>query len=322
MLTRRHIRIKVFQTIYSYIFSNKNEVSIGKKELTYTLNKVYELYAIYLSVFSELKDFAQQKIEDAKNKNMPTEDELNPNMKFIENKVFGLLAENVELNNIIKQKKIKWHTEADFNVIKKIWQDTKASDRYREYMNSGEESLHEDKQFLIYIFKQFVITNELLYEILEDKSIFWNDDLDVIITAITTTIDDVREDSDKFYKLKPLFKDQDDEKFALSLFEKTLAEDRSNMSYINQQSENWDLDRLAKSDLILMSMAISEAINFPSIPIKVTLNEFIEISKFYSTPKSKNFINGILDKIFADLKHDGKIKKAGRGLINQSIKNN
>lgn len=320
MLTRRHIRIKAFQTLYSYIFSNKSDVYVGKKELTFTMNKVHELYFIYLSIFTELKDFANQKIEDAKNKNFPTEDELNPNMKFVENRVFAILEENIELNNAIKQKKIKWHTEADFNVIKQIWQEVKKSDVYREYMNSGDESLHEDKQFLIHIFKQFIITNELLHEILEDQSIFWNDDIDVIVTAITTTIDDIREDTDKFYKLKPLFRDEDDEKFAHILFEKTLAEDHENLKLIKLQSENWDLDRLAKSDLILMSMAISEAVHFPSIPIKVSLNEYIEISKFYSTPKSKNFINGILDKIFAELKAEGKIKKSGRGLINQSLK--
>ncbi len=320
MLTRRHIRIKTFQSIYSHIFSKKEDISIGEKELIFSLGKVYELYSLYLSVFAEIQDFANQKIEDAKNKNRPTEDELNPNLKFVNNRVFEMLNKNIELNNEIKKRKIKWTSEGSFNVIKQIWNNIKTSDEYREYMNSGEDTLHEDKQFLIWVFKNIIITNELLHELLEDQSIFWNDDLDVIISAVTLTLDLIRDDSTEYYKLRPLFKDETDEGFARKLFKQTLINDEESLKFIHKHSQNWDLDRLAKIDLILMSMAITEATKFPSVPLKVSLNEYIEISKYYSTPKSKNFINGILDKIFAELKADGKIVKAGRGLINKSLK--
>lgn len=320
MLTRRHIRIKVFQTLYAYIFSHKTEVHIGEKELVFNLEKTHELYLTYLTLFKEVRDFALQKIEDAKNKNFPTEDELNPNMKFVENKVFDVLEENLELNNFIKKRKIKWESEADFNIIKQIWQGVKGSDEYREYMNSGQESLHEDKQFLIWMFKNHIALNELLYDILEDKSIYWNDDLEAILASISVTIDSIGANTDAHYKLRPLFKGEEDLVFAKRLFRRTLANEEECSKLIHAQAENWDLDRFAKSDVILMQMAITEALDFPSIPVKVTLNEYIEISKFYSTPKSKQFINGLLDKVFIELKQSGRINKEGRGLINKSLK--
>lgn len=321
MITRRHIRIKTFQSLYSYIFSQKTDIGIGEKELIFSLDKVHDLYVTYLSVYKEIRDFAARKIEDGKNKNFPSEDELNPNMKFVDNKVFHVLETNKELNNILKKKKIKWETEGAFNVVKQIWQAIKTSDEYREYMNSGVSNLHEDKQFLIGVFKQHIITNELLHELLEDLSIFWNDDLDVILTSMALTIDLIKEDTNEGYRLRPLYKDKDDVYFAQKLFRETVKSEDEHMELIHKQSKNWDLERVAKSDLILMRMALTEAINFPSIPLKVTLNEYIEISKFYSTPKSKQFINGLLDKIINELKAEGKINKAGRGLINKSLKN-
>ena len=319
MLTRRHIRIKTYLSLYSYQFSKSSNIQKGEKELLFSLDKVYEMYTIYLSVFNELKEFAAQKIVDAKGKNFPTEDELNPNLKFIENRAFSLIKSNNELNEELKRKRIQWGTEAEFNVIKQIYLEVKNSDKYREYMNSGEDSLHEDKQYLISVFKQHIITNELLHDLLEDKSIFWNDDLDIIAPAVINTIDFLRADSNEHYKLLPLYKDDSDEDFGRELFKSTLLYADEAEELIAKQTRNWDMDRLAKSDLILMNMAIAEGLDFSSIPIKVSLNEYIEISKFYSTPKSKGFINGILDKIFTQLKNDGKINKLGRGLINKTI---
>lgn len=319
MLTRRHIRIKTFLALYSYQFSKSSDVQKGEKELMFSLNKVFEMYCVYLSLFNEIKNFAEQKIEDAKGKNFPTEDELNPNLKFVNNRVFQLLNSNKSLNEEIKRKKIQWQGEAEFNVVKQIYLDLKNSDKYREYMNSGDDSLHEDKQYLIYIFKNHIITNELLHELLEDKSIFWNDDLDIVATGVTNTIDSFRNESNEHHQLIQLFKDEADEQFAKDLFKYTLLNSSETDDLISNQTQNWDMDRLAKSDLILMSMAITEALKFPSIPTKVSLNEYIEISKYYSTPKSKGFINGILDKIFNQLNKEGKINKMGRGLINKSI---
>jgi len=319
MLSRRHIRIKTFLALYAYIFSNNKELDKGERELLFSLKKVYELYITFLSVFNEIKILAEEKIENAKTKNRPTEDDLNPNMKFVNNRVFALLNQNSQLQKDIDNMKIMWSTDGAFTVISQIYQEIKKSDEYQAYMNSGADSFGEDKNFLISVFKENIVNNELLHDVLEDNSIFWNDDLDIVAIATIKTIENMSENDSGFETLTPLFKDEDDEKYAKLLFRNVILKEAECQKLISAQTKNWDVDRLAKTDVILMNMAIVEALDFPSIPVKVTMNEYIEISKFYSTPKSKGFINGILDKIFNQLKSDGKINKLGRGLINKSI---
>ncbi len=319
MLSRRHIRIKTFLALYAYIFSNNKELDKGERELLFSLNKVYELYITFLSVFNEIKTLADEKIENAKTKNRPTEDDLNPNLKFVNNRVFALLNQNSQLQKDISNMKVMWSTDGAFTVISQIYQEIKKSDEYQAYMNSGADSFGEDKNFLVSIFKENIVNNELLHDVLEDNSIFWNDDLDIVAIAAIKTIENMSENDSGFETLTPLFKDEDDEKYAKLLFRNAILKEAECQKLISAQTKNWDVDRLAKTDVILMNMAIVEALDFPSIPVKVTMNEYIEISKFYSTPKSKGFINGILDKIFNQLKSDGKINKMGRGLINKSI---
>lgn len=319
MLSRRHIRIKTFLALYAYIFSNNKELDKGERELMFSLNKVYELYITFLSVFNEIKLLAEEKIENAKTKNRPTEDDLNPNLKFVNNRVFALLNQNSQLQKDISNMKVMWSTDGAFTVINQIYQEIKKSDEYRAYMNSGADSFGEDKNFLVNIFKENIVNNELLHDVLEDNSIFWNDDLDIVAIATIKTLESMSENDSGFETLIPLFKDEDDEKYAKILFRNAILKETECQKLISAQTKNWDVDRLAKTDVILMNMAIVEALDFPSIPVKVTMNEYIEISKFYSTPKSKGFINGILDKIFAQLKNEGKINKMGRGLINKSI---
>ena len=319
MLSRRHIRIKTYLALYAYIFSNNKELDKGERELTFSLNKVYELYITFLSVFNEIKKISDEKIENAKTKHRPTEDDLNPNLKFVNNKLFAKLNQNAQLQKDIDNMKIQWRTEAAFSVISQLYKDIKVSDEYKNYMNSGADSFNEDKNFLVTIFRNFVVNNELLHEVLEDSSIFWNDDLDIVALSAIKTLESIGDNDAGFEALVPLFKDEDDEKFAKTLFRNTILKQDECEKLIKGQTKNWDIDRLAKTDVILMNMAIIEALDFPSIPVKVTMNEYIEISKFYSTPKSKGFINGILDKIFSQLKADGKINKTGRGLISKSL---
>jgi transcription antitermination protein NusB len=319
MLSRRHIRIKTFLALYAYIFSNNKELDKGERELLFSLKKVYELYITFLSAFNEIKVLAEEKIENAKTKNRPTEDDLNPNLKFVNNRAFALLNQNSQLQKDISNMNVMWSTDGAFTVISQIYQEIKKSDEYQAYMNSGADSFGEDKNFLISIFKENIVNNELLHDVLEDNSIFWNDDLDIVAIATIKTIENLSENDSGFETLTPLFKDEDDETYAKLLFRNAILKDAECQKLIGAQTKNWDVDRLAKTDVILMNMAIVEALDFPSIPVKVTMNEYIEISKFYSTPKSKGFINGILDKIFNQLKSDGKINKMGRGLINQSI---
>ena len=230
-----------------------------------------------------------------------------------------LNRESAKLQKDIDNMKIQWRTEAAFSVISQLYKDIKVSDEYKNYMNSGADSFNEDKNFLVTIFRNFVVNNELLHEVLEDSSIFWNDDLDIVALSAIKTLESIGDNDAGFEALVPLFKDEDDEKFAKTLFRNTILKQDECEKLIKGQTKNWDIDRLAKTDVILMNMAIIEALDFPSIPVKVTMNEYIEISKFYSTPKSKGFINGILDKIFSQLKADGKINKTGRGLISKSL---
>jgi N utilization substance protein B len=237
----------------------------------------------------------------------------------VNNRVFSLLNQNTQLQKEIENMKVMWRTDAAFSVISQTFMEMKKSPEYSGYMNSGADSFSEDKNFLISLFKTYIINNELLHETLEDSSIFWNDDLDIVALATIKTLEGMDENDSGFETLTPLFKDEDDEKYAKLLFRNTILKESELATLISSQTKNWDVDRLAKSDVILMSMAIVEALDFPSIPVKVTMNEYIEISKFYSTPKSKGFINGILDKIFNQLKNDGKINKTGRGLINKSL---
>ncbi|MDA9066477.1 transcription antitermination factor NusB [Flavobacteriales bacterium] len=319
MLSRRHIRIKTFLALYAYIFSNNKELDKGERELLFSLKKVYELYITFLSAFNEIKVLAEEKIENAKTKNRPTEDDLNPNLKFVNNRAFALLNQNSQLQKDISNMNVMWSTDGAFTVISQIYQEIKKSDEYQAYMNSGADSFGEDKNFLIFIFKENIVNNELLHDVLEDNSIFWNDDLDIVAIATIKTIENLSENDSGFETLTPLFKDEDDETYAKLLFRNAILKDAECQKLIGAQTKNWDVDRLAKTDVILMNMAIVEALDFPSIPVKVTMNEYIEISKFYSTPRSKGFINGILDKIFNQLKSDGKINKMGRGLINKSI---
>ena len=318
MLTRRHIRIKTFLALYAYVFSNNKEVIKGKKELIFSLNKVHELYITFLSAFIELKGFAEEKIENSKQKIRPTEDDLNPNTKFVNNKAILLLEKNLEFKSELNKMKIQWRTEGAYNVIRQIYIELKDSEEYEDYMNSGGDSMEEDQMFLVSIFKNFILNNELLQDVLEDSSIFWNDDLDLVALSVIKTLDNFNEKLDENHSLIYLYKDESDEEFAMDLFVNTVEKDKECSELIRTQIKNWDVERLAKTDVILMNMAIVEALYFPSIPTKVTMNEYIEISKFYSTPKSKGFINGILDKIFKQLKADGKINKMGRGLINKS----
>ena len=319
MLSRRHIRIKTFLALYAYIFSNNKELDKGERELLFSLKKVYELYITFLSAFNEIKVLAEEKIENAKTKNRPTEDDLNPNLKFVNNRAFALLNQNSQLQKDISNMNVMWSTDGAFTVISQIYQEIKKSDEYQAYMNSGADSFGEDKNFLISIFKENIVNNELLHDVLEDNSIFWNDDLDIVAIATIKTIENLSENDSGFETLTPLFKDEDDETYAKLLFRNAILKDAECQKLIGAQTKNWDVDRLAKTDVILMNMAIVEALDFPSIPVKVTMNEYIEISKFYSNTKSKGFINGILDKIFNQLKSDGKINKMGRGLINKSI---
>ena len=314
MLNRRHLRIKVLQVLYAYFQSKEDSYKNADTQLTTSVERIYDLYIYLLLSFAELKAIAEFRIEENKKKMRPTEEDLNPNLKFVENAVIKALEESPELRRISEERKVNWMGDEHREMFRKIFMQMREDETYFEFMNNGETGFEEDKAFAIAIFKAEIANSPLVYNFFEEKSIHWLDDIDLACTAVIKTIKNMEEG--EFLPVFPLYKDQDDEKeFIQTLLRKTVAMDKENEALIDELTNNWELDRIAKMDVLLMKMAITELQTFSSIPTKVTLNEYIEISKFYSTPKSNAFINGVLDKAIARLETEGKIKKIGRGLM-------
>lgn len=308
MLNRRHLRIKVLQVLYAYFQSNENDFRVIEKELMNSIERIYDIYLYLLLSFEELKDVEEQKIAESKLKSRSTND------RFIQNKVIALITENAELREASEKNKVNWIGDEHREMFKKIMQQIRESELFFNYMQSETNSFEEDKNFIIALFKAEIANSPLIYNFFEEKSIHWLDDIDLACGIALKTIKQTTEDAS--ITIHPLFKDPEDEiPFVKILLRKTIANDQENVLLIDDLTKNWELDRIAKMDIILMKMAITELQEFNNIPKKVTLNEYIEISKFYSTPKSSGFINGILDKAIDRLDKENKIQKIGRGLI-------
>lgn len=305
MVNRILIRIKVVQIVYSFLKGDK-DMSAAEKELFFSLEKAYDLYHYLLVLMIELTDLQRKRIETAKAKYMPTYEDLNPNTRFIDNRFIQALRNNPQLIDYTAQQKLSWVNESDF--LKVLLDEILASEAYEAYMNSSEDSFKADREFWRNVFKNIIAPNKLMSEILEDQSLYWNDDLDVIGTFALKTIKKFEEDSEN-NQLLPMYKDAEDAEFARKLFRKALLEADHYRKLIEENSKNWDIDRLAFMDIVIMIVALAEITTFPSIPVKVSLNEYIEIAKTYSTQRSGKFINGLLDGIVTRLKKEGVITK-------------
>lgn len=314
MLNRRHLRIKVLQALYAFFQSEEDNFNRTEKELFGAIDRIYDLYLYLLLSFEEVKVVAEQQIEDKKNKKRATDADLNPNLRFVENQVFVQLESNKQLRRAAEESKISWVGDANREMFKKVFNQTKESEEYFAYMNSETNSFEEDLQYALSFFKTDIANSELIYHFFEEKSIHWMDDIDLVCSMVLKTVKTAK--ADGIIDILPLFKDPEDEiPFVKTLLRKTIANDDETEKLIDDLTKNWELDRIAKMDIILMKMAITEFQEFNNIPTKVTLNEYIEISKFYSTPKSNGFINGILDNAIERLSKEGKINKIGRGLM-------
>jgi len=316
MISRRIIRTKVLQVLYAYYSSTEKSLNNTEKELFFCIQKTYDLYHYLLYLVIEIADYAEQRIEIRKNKHQPTNEDLNPNTKFINNLMIHKLRENRQLNAYLNQKKLSWANNN--GLIKELYLFLTESDFYQEYMAEKNNSFSEDRKFVDKIFNKIILITEDLYEVLEEQSIYWNDDIEFVVSMISKTLKKFSERSNSDERLLPLFKDQDDMDFAKDLLRKSIINHDELRDLIKEHSQNWDLDRIAFMDILIMQLAVAEFLYFPSIPTKVSLNEYIELSKFYSTDKSRNFINGILDKTLKDLKKTGKVNKLGRGLIGEA----
>ena len=315
MVSRRLLRVKVLQICYAYLKSSEQTINQAEKELFFSIEKSHDLYHYLILLMSDIVQYAESRIELAKNKKVPSDEDLNPNTKFIDNKFIKRLNENEDLNKYLNNKKLSWVNHPE--LIKNLYIKIKESEVYINYMNSGINGFNEDKKFIIDLYSKVIINFEPLYQTLEEQSIYWNDDVEFIIGMIIKTLRSFKVSNSESEKLMPLFKDKEDRDFVKRLFRKTVLNHKEHEELISKFIKNWDVERVAFIDIVVMSIAISEIIEFSEIPIRVSFDEYIEIAKFYSTQKSNIFINGILDKLVAHLKKEGVIKKTGRGLIGE-----
>jgi len=319
MLNRRHIRIKVLQALYAAIQSDETDVYTGQKKLMDKFDKIFDLAIYQISFFEEIRDFAENRLEEAKKKNYPTEEDLDPNTRFIDNRLLNQIRENRDYQKRYDNLAINWSTEPD--MVRNVFLKIAESELYKNYMSDDESTFKLDKEFAIDIFDSVILPHESLYAFFEEKNINWADDYNLAAEVVMMIFAAFKPGWDENRKLPTLFKDDleevsQDRAFAKDLFKLVLDGREQYDELIKPKVKNWEMDRLATIDRILIEMALAEVLNMPTIPVKVSLNEYIEMSKYFSTPKSKVFINGILDHIIADLKSEGKINKQGRGLVN------
>ena len=315
MLNRRYLRIQAMQALYGFFQSDDANMPRGERELLRSIDKTYELYIYLLLIFEELQRVASNRIDIGKEKHLPTAEELDPNLRFVNNRVIAQLVNHNRLHVEANNRKLTWQTDDEMSLVRKMWEQIKVWDEYKAYMSSEVDSYKRDQDFIIELFKTFIADDDSTEQFLEEKNMHWPGDLNM---AVAPSIIKTLETGNELHEpqLAPLFKDpEDDKQFILDLFRKTIIDNDLCEKLISEKTKTWEVDRIAVMDVILMKMAISELMHFSSIPVKVTLNEYIEISKTYSTPKSKQFINGILDKIVMDFKKDGTMKKTGRGLM-------
>lgn len=314
MLSRRHLRVKVMQGLYSFFKNDDFEVAKGERELFKSIDKVYELYVSQIALLLEIRGVAQKLIDDNKTKMLPTKEDLSPNTRFIDNALFVKLEENQHLKYLVESRKIHWENEGE--LVRRIFAGIRSSEEFEKYMALSSSTFEEDQNFLVNLYCNFVGEDPLLLHHYDEQSIHWIDDYYFVNTMVIKTLKQFTSSTDVGFKMLPLWKDEeDDSNFVKDLYRKTIVNAKKYEKLIEEKLQNWEMDRVAFMDMLLMQMAICELFNFNSIPVKVTLNEYIELSKEYSTEKSKVFINGILDKLVVDFRRQNLIVKTGRGLM-------
>ncbi|AXT50780.1 transcription antitermination factor NusB [Aquimarina sp. BL5] len=302
------------QSLYALEQTQSDNLDKEEKFLLFSIEQMYDLFLINLQLLVEIRKHATDFLEKSQKKYLATSEEKNPNQKFINNELLTLLEKNIELKEAMDHKKMNcWDLDDEY--VKILWKEISESELYADYMSTKMSSFKEDKDFILDVFKEIVAPNDKLYEYIEDKRLTWIDDLPLINTGIIKMLRKVKQTHDEHMSLPRLYKDADDKKFAKDIFRKTALNGVEFAKEIEGRTPNWDKDRIAELDKAVIKMAICEFQKFPSIPVKVTINEYLEIAKEYSTPKSSIFINGILDKISKEYQENGKLNKVGRGLM-------
>ncbi len=321
MISRRQLRIKVLQTLYAYYNSEDGEVAKSEKELLFSINKSYDLYHALFVLMIEIANYAESRIDLARKKLIPTEEDLHPNTRFIDSQLIEDFRNCDQLIRYVELKKINWVQYPE--LIKELYHEISSDPAFNEFMNAEKVELKDEVKLFTHLYTNIIYPNDNLYQALEEQSIYWIDDLEYMVSMAIKTLKRFRDPATKSEPMLELFKNPEgrktpeDKEFAINLLRKSIAGRDEYIEYIKSNTKNWDLDRIAFMDILIMQIAIAEFVAFTSIPVKVTLNEYLEISKIYSTAKSNVFINGVLDKVAAQLREKKLIRKTGRGLIGE-----
>ncbi len=312
MLNRRVLRIKVLQIVYAQLKKETNSLQQAENELLFSVQKTYDLYWFLLLLLEDLTAYAEKIADIRKNKKFASDEEKNPNLKFVNNRITKIICENETFKNKINEKKLSWGNNPE--LIKKIYRLLENSEIFKIYLYEKDDNFRNDKRMIKFIFSEVFFNCKELYSTLEEKSIFWINDIDFILTKITHTVDNMKNNQPDSLNFPLKFKQPEDKEFAINLLRNTLLHSKEYTDIIKNNIVNWDIDRIADLEKIVMITAISEIIKFPSIPVNVTYNEYIELAKLFGSDKSGGFINGILEKIINYLKKEELFIKTGRGL--------
>ncbi len=311
MLSRRLLRVKVAKSLYAHLKSGSTSLPASQKNLVSSINKAYDLYFQMMALIVEVARYAESRQELAKQKKLPTYEDLNPNRRFVDNGVIHLIATSDSVQDEIARRKLSWANYPD--TIKDIYNRLTEAPFYKEYMSATNSSFSDDRKF-VETFYTSLDEDESLAEVIDEMSLMWNDDLSFALYMVIRTVSNLKQ-SHTEVKVLPQFKSDEDLEFAKELFSASLLQFDENQEIIDKYTRNWDVERIAFMDNLIISVAISELTSFDSIPVKVTLDEWIDIAKYYSSPSSSTFVNGVLDKIVVELREKGKINKSGRGLL-------
>ena len=312
MVSRRYLRIKTMQALYAYNANPKANVSSAETDLLKSVRSCYALFLWLFALLPEIAFYRTKKLDSLKEKYNPTAEDLNPNTKFVNNAVIRQIENNKELQILWPKYHILWEDETD--LIAKLFHEIEQLPDYEVYMANRENDYQEDKKFVLTVIEKVFAENDLLHWYLGEKNTHWIDDYDEAMMMLYQNVKDFKEAKGDECKIDSLYKSSDDELFCKQLFRKTLEHADEYTQLIQGKLQNWELERVINLDMLLMQMALAELLEFPQIPIKVTLNEYIEMAKWYSSEKSKVFVNGILDRLIVDLRDNGRIVKTGRGL--------
>jgi len=317
MISRRLLRIKALMALYAFNRREDENLTQAETELMFSIGKTYDLYHYLLLLVLEIADIAEEKIDQALRKRMPTIEDLNPQRRFIDNQVIAQIRINLSFTKYISAKKLTWVNYS--HIPRLLYNKMIVWEVFEEYMKADNHNYLTDKKFVIRLITEMFANSEDLLSSLEEQSIYWNDDMEYISAMIEKTLKKFKADSGENTSLMPLFKNEEDQEFVKTLFRKSVIYYKKCSDLIDKNTTNWEVERIALMDILVMQLAITEILEFPEIPVKVTLNEYIEIAKFYCTSKSSTFVNGILDNIVKEIREEGNLNKFGRGLVGEAI---